>query len=178
MNDWELLQGYIKTGSEQAFAELVRRHIDWIYSVALRQVNDPQLAEEIVQSVFALLSRKAASLRPGTALAGWLFRSTCFVAKCSLRTERRRKCREQIASVMMITDQRSDNEIQWEHLTPYLDQAVASLGDTDRSVILLRFYRKSSLAEVGQQIGISEEAAKKRVAGLSKSLNRFSSGAV
>jgi DNA-directed RNA polymerase specialized sigma24 family protein len=70
MNDWELLQGYIKTGSEQAFEELVRRDIYWIYSVALRQVNDPQLAEEIVQSVFALLSRKAASLRPGTALAG------------------------------------------------------------------------------------------------------------
>ena len=68
MNDWELLQDYVKTHSEAAFAELVRCHIDWIYSAALRRVGNPQLAEDIVQSVFALLARKARSLRRGTVL--------------------------------------------------------------------------------------------------------------
>src|SRR5438552_16713143 len=98
MDDWELLQDYARTRSEAAFAELVQRHINWIYSVARRQVGDPQLAEEVVQSVFALLASKAGSLRPGTIPAGWIFRSTCFVAKCSLRAERRRKIREETAS--------------------------------------------------------------------------------
>ncbi len=163
MSDWELLQNYLETRSEAAFTELVRRHIDWIYSVALRRVGDPQLAEEVVQSVFALLVRKAGSLRPGTVLGGWLFRSTCFVAKCSLRAEQRRKGREEMASVMMTNAQSDETERVWEGLAPHLDDAVASLSETDRSAVLLRFYQKQSFSEVGQHLGLSEEAAKKRV---------------
>ena len=163
MNDWELLQDYVKTHSEAAFAELVRCHIDWIYSAALRRVGNPQLAEDIVQSVFALLARKARSLRRGTVLGAWLFRSTCFVAKCSLRAELRRKSREDIASTMINTAQTDDTELLWERLVPHLDQAVASLSEADRSAILLRFYQRRSLSEVGECLGVSEEAAKKRV---------------
>jgi RNA polymerase sigma factor (sigma-70 family) len=163
MGDWELLEDYVKTRSEAAFTELVRRHIDWIYSVALRRVGDPQLAEEVVQTVFALLARKAGSLRPGTVPGGWLFRSTCFVAKCSLRAEQRRKGREEMASVMMTTAQPDETERVWEGLAPHLDDAVASLSETDRSAVLLRFYQKQSFSEVGQHLGLSEEAAKKRV---------------
>jgi RNA polymerase sigma factor (sigma-70 family) len=161
--DWELLQGYVKTRSEEAFAELVRRHIDWVYSVARRRVVDSQLAEDVAQSVFALLARKAASLRAGTVLGGWLFRSTCFVSKCALRAEQRRKNREEMASAMMICAGNDENDVLWEQLAPHVDQAVASLSEADRAAVLLRFYEKASLAEVGQRAGISEEAAKKRV---------------
>ena len=163
MGDWELLQNYVKIRSEAAFAELVQRNIDWIYSLALRRVGDPQLAQDVVQSVFALLARKAGSMRAGTVLGGWLFRSTCFVAKCSLRAERRRKSREEIASAMMTTAHPDETELLWERLAPHLDDAVASLSEGDRSAVLLRFYQKESLSEVGQHLGLSEEAAKKRV---------------
>ncbi len=163
IGDWELLQEYVQARSEAAFAELVRRHIDWVYSVAIRRVYEPQLAEDVVQAVFALLARKASSLRPGTALAGWLFRSTCFVGKCCLRAERRRKTREQTASAIMITGEDDQAELLWERVVPYLDHAVAALNAADRSAVLLRFYQKKSFSEVGQQLGISEEAAKKRV---------------
>jgi RNA polymerase sigma factor (sigma-70 family) len=163
IGDWELLQDYVQTRSEAAFAELVRRHIDWVYSVAVRRVYEPQLAEDVVQAVFALLARKASSLRPGTTLAGWLFRSTCFVGKCCLRAERRRKNREQTASAMMTTGEDDHPEPRWEQLEPHLDQAVAALNTADRSAVLLRFYQKKSFSEVGRQLGISEEAAKKRV---------------
>jgi RNA polymerase sigma factor (sigma-70 family) len=163
----------VKTRSEAAFTELVQRHINWIHSVARRRVGNPQLAEEVVQSVFALLARKAGSLRPGTVLGGWLFRSTCFVAKCSLRAEQRRKNREEIASAMMTTAQPDETEILWERLAPHLDLAVASLSEADRSAILLRFYQKRSLAEVGQHLGLSEEAAKKRVSRTVEKLRDF-----
>ena len=163
MGDWELLQNYVKIRSEAAFAELVQRNIDWMYSLALRRVGDPQLAQDVVQSVFALLARKAGSMRAGTVLGGWLFRSTCFVAKCSLRAERRRKSREEIASAMMTTAHPDETELLWERLAPHLDDAVASLSEGDRSAVLLRFYQKKSLSEVGQHLGLSEEAAKKRV---------------
>jgi RNA polymerase sigma factor (sigma-70 family) len=163
MGDWELLQNYVKIRSEAAFTELVQRNIDWIHSLALRRVGNPQLAQDVVQSVFALLARKAGSMRAGTVLGGWLFRSTCFVAKCSLRAERRRKSREEIASAMMTTTQPGETELYWERLAPHLDDAVASLSEADRSLVLLRFYQRKSLSEVGQHLGLSEDAAKKRV---------------
>jgi RNA polymerase sigma factor (sigma-70 family) len=100
MGDWQLLQAYAKSRSEAAFAELVRRHLDWVYSVALRHVGDPQLAEDVVQSVFVLLARKARDLGPGTRLGGWLFRTTHRVAGHARRAELRRKSREATACTM------------------------------------------------------------------------------
>ena len=163
MSDWELLQAYAKDHSETAFAELVQRHLNWVYSTALRQVRDAHLAEDVAQAVFVLLARKAGSLRPGTILSGWLFRTTRFVASRALRTEYRRKAREQTAVTMSSTISSDDNEILWNQLTPHLDQAVAALSQADRSAILLRFYEKKPLREVGEHLGLTEEAAKKRV---------------
>ena len=164
VSDWELIQDYAKRGSEPAFAELVRRHLAWVYSVALRKVGDHQLAEDVAQSVFVLLARKARGLRSGTIVGGWLFRTTCFVGHRALRSEQRRSNRQQTASSMIAaTTLSEDNEDMWEQLAPHLDQAVAALAELDRAAILLRFYEKRPLHEVGRRLGLSEDAAKKRV---------------
>jgi RNA polymerase sigma factor (sigma-70 family) len=164
MSDWELIQQYASAGSEPAFAELVHRHLGWVYSVAFRRTGRPQLAEEVAQSVFVLLAHKAGSLRQGTVLSGWLFRTTCFVSSRALRAEQRQKHREEIASSMnpAITLP-EDNQSAWERLAPRLDDAVAGLSRADRTAVLLRFYEKKPLQEIGEHFGISEEAAKKRV---------------
>ena len=164
MGDWELLQAYAKNRSETAFAELVRLHVDWVHSVALRHVGDPHLAEDVVQSVFVLLARKASDLRPGTVLGGWLFRTTCHVAAHARRAELRRKSRETIACTMSNDTNSQDNtEILWQQLAPHLDLAVSALSEADRSAILLRFYEKAPMRTVGERLGVSEDAAKKRV---------------
>src|SRR6266446_9460559 len=164
MGDWQLLQAYARDRSEAAFAELVRLHLDWVYSVALRHVGDPHLAEDVVQSVFVLLARKARHLRPGTLLSGWLFRTTRHVAAHARRAEQRRKSREATACTMIHDSTAPDTgEILWQQLAPHLDQAVAALSEADRSAILLRFYEKMPLRRVGERLGVSEEAAKKRV---------------
>src|SRR5437764_1288035 len=100
MDDWELLQTYAKNRSETAFAELVQRHLNWVYSAARRQVGDPHLAKDVTQAVFILLARKGDSIPSSTILAGWLFRTTRFVAARAIRTEERRKVREGVASAM------------------------------------------------------------------------------
>src|ERR1043166_11144 len=124
MSDWELIQQYAKSHSESAFAELVRRHLSWVYSVAMRQVRQPQLAEDVAQSVFILLARKAGSFHSGTILGGWLFRTTCFVGSRALRSEQRQKIREQTAfSMTTVTTFSEDNEAAWERLAPHLDRA-------------------------------------------------------
>ncbi len=164
MTDWELVQEYAKSRSETAFAELVRRHLAWVYSVALRKVRQTQLAEEVAQSVFVLLARKAGKLHSGTILSGWLFRTACFVASRALRAEQRQKNRELSASSMnSVTISPDATEAAWEQLAPHLDGAVRSLSEPDRTAILLRFYEKKPMQEIGLRLGISEDAAKKRV---------------
>jgi RNA polymerase sigma factor (sigma-70 family) len=164
MDDWQLLQQYARNRSEGAFAELVRLHLDWVYSVALRHVSDPHLAEDVAQSVFVLLARKGGDLRPGTLLGGWLFRTTCHVAAHARRTEQRRKIRETTASTMSPDTHSPDaTELLWQRLAPHLDQAVAALSTDDRAAILMRFYEKMPLRKVGERLGVSEDAAKKRV---------------
>ncbi|MGI8965014.1 MAG: RNA polymerase sigma factor [Limisphaerales bacterium] len=65
--DLDLLRNYAR-GSEKDFAELVARHVDLVYSTAVRQVRSSQLAEDIAQSVFTDLARNAQPLKPDTVL--------------------------------------------------------------------------------------------------------------
>jgi RNA polymerase sigma factor (sigma-70 family) len=164
MDDRELLAAYARDRSESAFSELAGRHLAWVYSVALRHVGNPALAEDVAQSVFVLLARKAGSIRFETVLGGWLFRTTRFVANRALRSETRRRAREGMAASMIPSPTSSDEkEAVWKRLENHLEEAVASLSETDRQAVLLRFYQKKSLLEVGRCLGSSEEAAKKRV---------------
>ena len=91
MSDWELLREYIDTGSEKAYSELVQRHLDMVYSVAWRQLNDVHAAQEVAQSVVCLLAQKARQLSPGTLLGAWLYQTACFKSAEYARSEYRRK---------------------------------------------------------------------------------------
>src|SRR5204863_6073916 len=96
----ELLARYTRQNAEDAFAEIVRRHIDLVHSAALRQVRAPQLAEEVAQSTFIKLARQAPQLAPDTILTAWLYQVTRREAIDVVRREARRQSREQIASEM------------------------------------------------------------------------------
>ena len=79
VNDSALLRQFAENHSDEAFAELVTRHVNLVYSVALRQAGHPQNAEEITQAVFIILAKKAAGLRHEKALSSWLehFNKNC-----------------------------------------------------------------------------------------------------
>src|SRR5882724_3677066 len=163
MNDWELIQNYCRNGSESAFETLVKRHVDYVYCAALRQVRDPSFAEDVSQAVFLLLAQKAKSFRSGTVLVSWLFRSTHYIAGSALRSEHRRQRRELEAAKMNPTITTSETDDKWERVSPLLDEALAALPNKDRDAVLLRFINRKPFSEVGAEIGVSEDAAKKRV---------------
>ena len=160
-DDLTLLGEYARSQSEPAFAALVSRHINLVYSVALRQVREPHLAEEITQAVFIILARKADKLSPRTVLSGWLCRTARFVSARALRTRRRRQQREQEAH-MQSTLNEPESET-WLQIAPLLDDALEQLGQKDHDAVVLRFFEKKTFAEVGAGLGASEEAAKMRV---------------
>lgn len=163
----ELLQSYARDGSESAFRELVRRYLDLVFSVAYRRVGaDAHLARDVVQQVFTDLARKArdgdAAFGSGPAhLGGWLHRHACLVAANLVRTEQRRRRRE-VQAVDMNPLHQADGP-GWHDLAPELDAAVNDLPAPDRDAILLRFYEQQDLRSVGARLGVSEDAAQKRV---------------
>jgi len=163
-DDSALLRQYADTSAETAFALLVERHINLVYSVALRLAGNPHQAEEITQAVFIVLARKAASLRHGRALSSWLFQTTRLTTGNLVRSEIRRHRREQEAHMESLLNEPSPagNEA-WPQIAPLLDTAIAGLSEKDRLVIVLRFFEDRSLAEVGRALGANEDAARMRV---------------
>ena len=162
MDDKQLLGAYARERSESAFGELVTRHIDLVYSTALRVVNgDSHLAQDVTQTVFIDLARKAGSLPDDVALPGWLHRHTWYTATKAVRTERRRQSREQTAKEMRALDDNTRPE--WEQVAPYLDESLNQLNPADRDALVLRFLKQQDLRSVGTALGISDDAAQKRV---------------
>src|SRR5690242_14360415 len=132
-DDGALLREFAENHSDEAFASLVTRHINLVYSVALRQVGNPHYAEEISQAVFIILARKAAEVRQGKALSSWLFQTTQLTVNNFLRSEIRRQHREQ-ESYMRTMLKESAEEI-WPRIAPLLDNAVEGLNEKDRRAI-------------------------------------------
>jgi RNA polymerase sigma factor (sigma-70 family) len=163
-DDAELLRQYAEAGTEDAFAELVRRHLPLVYSAALRQVGgDAELAKDIAQSVFLDLARKARSLRGHELLVGWLYTSTRFAAAAARRRDQRRRVRERIAVAMQPDTPTPGPDPSTVALGPALDEAMAELGAEDRHAVLLRFFQGKGLKEMGLALGVSEDAARMRV---------------
>src|SRR5258706_14102003 len=169
MDDRELLDRFVKDHSQGAFRALVERHLPVVYSAARRIVRDSHLAEEVAQTVFTTLAQKAASIRPPQVLGGWLYNTTRHLAMHAVRTEQRRRDRESryIGTVAMQSlELTPDAPGIAEHLEP----AMAELDAEDRDALVLRYLGNRGFREVGAELGISEEAARKRV---SRALERL-----
>lgn len=172
-SDAQLLRAYAERGTEAAFAEIVSRHTDLVYSAALRQVNSPDHARDVTQSVFTDLARKARELSwkltPEASLVGWLYRGTRFAARDLNRTEIRRTQRERQA--MEQVHPAPESTPDWEQLRPALDDAMAELDDTDRDAVLLRYFKNHDLRTIGAALGISDDAAQAAPVGLALTIS-------
>jgi RNA polymerase sigma factor (sigma-70 family) len=162
LSDQQLLRDYAEHRSEAAFTELVRRHVDLVYSAALRMVRDAHLAEDVTQSAFVALAQNAGQLSERLVLSGWLHRTAQNLASKSVRTDVRRRAREQEAAAMneLLS---AEPDVVWEHIAPHLDSALGELSEPDRDALLLRYFERKSAREMAQMLGTTEGAAQKRV---------------
>jgi RNA polymerase sigma factor (sigma-70 family) len=171
LSDQQLLREFAEASVESAFGELTRRHIDLVYSTALRAVGgDEQLAKDVAQSVFIDLARKARTLAVRLTVTGWLYKSTCFAAAKAVRSARRRQTREREACAMQNQMADPADEPEWHELGPVLNSVMLELKEADREVLLLRFFQRYSLEQVGAHLGLNPNAARMRV---DRALNRM-----
>ena len=160
-DDMQLLREYATSQSEDAFATLVSRHINLVYSAALRQVGNPHYAEEIAQAVFVILARKCGALRPGVVLSGWLYHTARLASANFLRGEYRRQRREQEAYMQSSLNEPESSS--WRQVAPLLDEAMARLSEKDRNAIVLRYFEGKEMGQIAAALGSSEYAAKMRL---------------
>jgi RNA polymerase sigma factor (sigma-70 family) len=156
----QLLCDHSEKRLEAAFAELVRRYVDFVYSAARRMVCDPHLAEDVTQGVFVALAKNAGKLANRPVLSGWLHRTAQNIAAQTVRTTERRRAREQEATAMneLLS---AESDVSWENIGPHLDAALGELSESDRDALLLRYFERKSACEMAQTLGISDDATQK-----------------
>ncbi len=169
--DADLLEQF-QNGSPDAFHVLVERYVALVHSVAQRHVANPRDAQDITQAVFILLARKAGTLGRKTVLPGWLYRTARLTAANFQRAEARRIRREQEA-FMQSTLEEPATDALWQELSPQLDEAMASLGASERDALVLRYFQNKSVAEVGTFLGVRENTAQQRVGRALEKLRKF-----
>ncbi|HZZ20538.1 MAG TPA: sigma-70 family RNA polymerase sigma factor, partial [Opitutaceae bacterium] len=163
-DDSELLRIFVAEKSNEAFSEIVRRHIGTVYAVALRRVGgNVHLAEDVVQEVFTDFARKAVSLSRRESLVGWLFVATRFATAKAVRKDRQLQSLQQRAEAMNQAPAQFDAEPAWEDLRPVLDDAIHGLTERDREAILLHFFDRRTFEDVGSKLRITESGARMRV---------------
>ena len=172
-DDMELVRDYARRGSEEAFASLVSRHVNLVYSVALHQLRDPHLAEEVTQAAFIILARKAGSLGSKTILSAWLCRTAQYAAADALRSQRRRQNREQEAYVQSTLNQTGREPDPWPDIAPLLNVAMAGLGEKHHNAVVLRYFEGKDWKQVGAELGIDERTAQTRARRAVEKLRRF-----
>jgi RNA polymerase sigma factor (sigma-70 family) len=170
-DDNQLLQEFARHSSEAAFATLARRHVNLVYSAALRFTRNPNHAEEISQAVFIILARKAGSLRPGTVISGWLYQTARLAAANFMKGEIRRQRREQEAYMQSVLNE--PDAQAWEHIGPQLEEAMGKLGETDRTAVVLRYFENKSAAQVAIAMNLTQETAQRRINRAVEKLRKF-----
>ncbi len=169
-DDGRLLRRFAKEGSEEAFAALTKRHLGLVYAVCRRELESNEAAEDATQAVFLLLAQKAKTLRAGPSLAGWLFQTSRFVAR-NARTQAARRAHYEGKAAAMQSP--TKDNAAWADIEPLLNQSLAALPARDREGVLLRFFQGLTFAEMGASLGLSEEAARKRVGRALEKLRRL-----
>jgi RNA polymerase sigma factor (sigma-70 family) len=172
MDDGKLIARYAESKSSDAFAELMRRHLDFVYGVCRRELGDEELARDTAQAVFLVLAAKSRELGRVQSLTCWLFRTAHLACRNAVRVEARRERYERLAAREMAMSQAGADHV-WAAIEPRIDEALSTLGEKDRESLLLKYVDGLTLEELGHVQNITVSAAHKRVTRALEKLRRF-----
>ena len=173
LDDWQLLRRFTEHNSQEAFAALTARYLSLVYSVCRREMDDAEAAEDVTQAVFLILARKAPALGRNVVLSGWLFQTARFAARNARLQAQRRASYEQKAAEAMQQQSEDREDAAWSEIEPLLNRSLAALRVRERECVLLRFFQGLSFTEAGAALGLSEEAARKRVTRTLEKMRKF-----
>jgi RNA polymerase sigma factor (sigma-70 family) len=174
-SDSALLKAWVAHRDRDAIGQLISQHINFVHAVAYRQVRgDAHLAEDVTQAVFILLLQKAHRIQSEAAMASWLFTTTRYAAANAMKMVRRRKYYEHQAALNAQTETTSDAmKIEDENLEPLLNDAINSLPKSDRTCVIMSYLQQKTHRQVAAVMGLSEEAARKRVSRAIERMREF-----
>ena len=158
----ELMRDFAERGSHEAFRMLVDRYLPVVYGAAVRRTENAALAEDVTQLVFTDFAVRIPTLRADNRIGAWLHRAATMKARDVMKSEFRRKRREQVAANLRELDSLPAADA-WREISPAIDEAITGLRHRDREAIILRFHEDKSLQEVGSALGITANAAQKRI---------------
>src|SRR5215469_8075539 len=170
-DDHQLLAEFVRDASGPAFASVVARYVNLVYSTAFRFTANAHHSEEVSQAVFIILERKAEKLSSRVVLSGWLYQTTRLTAANFMKAEFRRQRREQEAYMQSTLNE--PNDATWREIGPLLDEAMGRLGATDRDAVVLRYFENKNSAEIGSALRMTEETARRRVNRALEKLRKF-----
>jgi RNA polymerase sigma factor (sigma-70 family) len=151
-SDGELLTDYARLGSEDAFAELVKRHGPMVEAVCRRRLGSD--AEDAFQAVFVLLARKAGGLASRREIGPWLHRTCGFVVRATVRERTRRRAHEEEAAAVKdaSTPRTQQSPLEQGEVAGHLDDAVASLPERLRCVVVLCYLQGATQDEAARRL--------------------------
>lgn len=155
-----------RRGDRSAFDELVRRTHAETYSLARRLVSDPDDARDVVQEAYLRAFRSIRKFRGDAQFSTWMHRITANCASTHLGRRRRHR-HDELDEEVAVTDDNPDRDPEAHATTALLRQqletAIADLPPRLRAVVVLRDVYDLSHADIAEQLGISESAAKVRL---------------
>jgi RNA polymerase sigma factor (sigma-70 family) len=164
-DDAALLTRFLSDRDPAAFAALVARHGPMVLRVCRRVLGDRHDAEDAFQATFLVLARKAACVRPASALAAWLYGVACRVAQAARSTDARRRRREVAAVDLDPPDRRPDPlaELSAREALRMLDEEVQRLPQAYRLPVVLCALEGLSQEEAARQLGWTPGSVKGRL---------------
>ncbi len=172
--DQRLLSAYLRNGDAAAFAEIAERHGPMVYRVCYRILGDHHEAEDAAQATFAVLARKARSVRKRLSLGSWLHGAARMTALCALRGRIRRQKREEAAAMDTVAAMGAvPDDASREQALALLDEALAKLSPAQRDAVVLRHLQGRSIAEAAVMAECAAETLAGRTRDGLRNLRKF-----